>query len=456
MAAPPAELVDRARRFLFHDLWRVEVEDRSLATLPIRLLQFGYMVVEGFIRDELLLRASALTYIVSLSLIPLLVVVLSLLSALGMTSGLVEAAIDYLAIPGARETVLPYVQGVDLSGFGTLGAAILFVTTVLALRHGEHAVNEIWGVVAGRSWTRRFTDYLAILIVAPVLLTVALSLGPTLRSDPVVAWLLRFPAFEYAYALGLRYAPVVLLTLAFTFVYWFLPNTQVRVASAALGGVVASALFLIAQALYVDFNVGAATYSAFFGAAATVPLLLVWIYVSASVFLLGAEISFAHQNLATYRREVQGERPAPAEREVLGLCIALEVARAFRDREGYCTADDLADRLGVPVRPVREVMAALEREEILAPCTPDGREPGHQLGRPSEDVRVAEVLAALRGTPRLPNAAPAVGDTARVVEGVVGDLERAVAPVARETTLATLLGALEPRAPLAGREGVGA
>ena len=164
MAAPPAELVDRARRFLFHDLWRVEVEDRSLATLPIRLLQFGYMVVEGFIRDELLLRASALTYIVSLSLIPLLVVVLSLLSALGMTSGLVEAAIDYLAIPGARETVLPYVQGVDLSGFGTLGAAILFVTTVLALRHGEHAVNEIWGVVSGRSWTRRFTDYLAGLV----------------------------------------------------------------------------------------------------------------------------------------------------------------------------------------------------------------------------------------------------------------------------------------------------
>jgi len=445
MAAPASDLVARARRFLFHDLWRMEVQRGSLATLPIRLLQFATMVVEGFVRDELLLRASALTYIVALSLIPLLVVVLSILNALGMTSGLVEAAIDYLAIPGARETVLPYVARVDLAGFGTLGAAILFVTTVLALRHGEHALNEVWGVVAGRSWLRRFTDYLAILIVAPVSLTVALSLGPTLGSDPVVAWLLRFPLFETFYSLGLRHAPTVLLTLAFTFVYWFLPNTQVHVRSAALGGVVAALLFLAAQRIYVDFNVGAATYSAFFGAAATVPLLLVWIYVSASVFLLGAEMSYAHQNLATYRREVQGERPSPAEREVLGLCIALEVARAFRDREGYCTADELADRLGVSVRAVREVMAALERDEILAPCTPDGRDPGHQLGRPSEDVRVLDVLGALRGTARLPNAAPALADTARVVDGVVSELARAVAPVASDRTLASLLEGLAPR-----------
>ena len=109
MAAPAAELVDRARQFLFHDLWKMEVDSRSPATLPIRLLQFGYMVVEGFIRDELLLRASALTYIASLSLIPALVVLLAILKGIGVTEDLVAVAIDYLAIPGAlrRSTPLP-------------------------------------------------------------------------------------------------------------------------------------------------------------------------------------------------------------------------------------------------------------------------------------------------------------------------------------------------------------
>jgi len=454
MAASAAELVDRARQFFFHDLWKMQVDSRSPATLPIRLLQFGYMVVEGFIRDELLLRASALTYIASLSLIPAIVVLLAILKGIGVTEELVAVAIDYLAIPGARDTVLPYVESVELSGFGTLGAAMLFVTTVLALRHGEHAVNEIWGVVDGRSWTRRFTDYLAVLIVAPVSLTLALSLGTSMQSDPLVGWLLQFKLFEIGYATGLRYAPALLLTGAFTFIYWFLPNTRVRLRSALLGGVVASLLFLAAQAVYVDFNVGAAKYSAFFGAAATVPLLLVWIYVSMSIFLLGSEISFAHQNLATYRREVQGEPPSPAEREVLALCITLEVARAFRDREGISTADSLADRLGASVRPVREVMSVLEREQILSTSTSDEGLSGHQLGRPAADIRLADVLAAVRGAPRLPPGPTVPGqspdavlpaDSALAVASVVAELLRSSMPIAGERSVAQLLSALPPR-----------
>jgi membrane protein len=459
MAAAAAELVERARRFLFHDLWRMEVDTTSVATLPIRLLQFGYMVVEGFIRDELLLRASALTYMASLSLIPALVVVLAILKGLGVTEDLVAVAIDYLAIPGARDTVLPYVQSVDLSGFGTLGAAMLFVTTVLALRHGEHAVNELWGVVDGRSWTRRFTDYLAVLIVAPVSLTVALSLGTSMQSDPIVSWLLRFDLFEFAYSAGLRYAPSLLLGGAFTFIYWFLPNTRVRVSSALLGGAVASLLFLGAQAAYVDFNVGAATYSAFFGAAATVPLLLIWIYVSMSIFLLGAEISFAHQNIGTYRREVQGEPPSAAEREVLALCITLEIARAFRDREGISTAADIADRLGASVRPVREVMFVLEHEQILSASTSEEDQPGHQLGRPAADIRIADVLAAVRGAPLLPPGPSrrggragenGVADSAEIVAHVVADLIRASVPIASERSIAHLLSDLAPREPQDG------
>jgi len=442
----PADLVERARRFLFRDLWHMELERGSIATAPIRLLQFGYVVTEGFVRDELLLRASALTYIASLSLIPALVVVLAVLKGLGVTEGLVEAGIEYLAIPGARETVLPYVRDVDLSGFGTLGAGLLLVTTVLALRHGERAVNSIWGVVHGRSWTRRFTDYLAVLIVAPLSLAIALSLSTSLHSDPIVGWLLQFPMFDTLYAAGLRYAPFLLLVGSFSFIYWFLPNTEVRWRSALLGGVVAALLFVVAQSTYVRFNVGAAKYDALFGAAATVPLLLVWIYVSMAIFLLGAEISFASQNLASYRRDVQGEPPSAAEREILGLCIALEVARAFRDRQGACTADSLSDQLGVPVRAVRDVLSVLEDEQIVASCTPEGREQGYQLGRPSADVALADVFAAIRGVPELPTHKNGErADSAQLVAGVVADLLRASEPIAGKRSLADLLQALPER-----------
>jgi len=444
----PGDIFERTRRFLLHDLWHTELEGGSLATAPIRLLQFGYVLVEGFVRDELLLRASALTYMASLALVPALVVVLAVLKGLGVTEGLVAAGIDYLAIPGARETVLPYVRNVDLSGFGTVGAALLLLTTVLALRHGEHAVNSIWGVVRGRSWTRRFTDYLAVLIVAPLLLAVSLSLGTTLQSEPIVGWLLQFPLFETLYAAGLRYAPFLLLVGAFSFIYWFLPNTDVRLRSAVLGGVVAALLFGLAQSTYVRLGIGAARYDVLFGAAATVPLLLVWIYVSMAVFLLGAEISFAHQNLASYRREVQGSPPSAAEREILALCIALEVARAFRGREGLTTADALGEQLGIPARIAREVLAVLENEQIVSPGSPQGKTPGYQLGRPAADIQCADVLAAVRGAPALPaRKGEAPGDSTRRVGEVVAELARASQPIAREHTLASLLESLPESAP---------
>lgn len=443
----PTDFVERARRFLLRDLWRKDLDGPSLATAPIRFLQFVYVVTEGFIRDELLLRASALTYIAALSLVPALVVVLAVLKGLGVTESLVATGIDYLAIPGAQETVLPYVRDVNLSGFGTLGAGMLFVTTVLALRHAEHALNSLWGVVRGRSWVRRFTDYLAVLIVAPLLLAIALSLGTTLNSDPLVKWLLQYPAFEALYVTGLGYAPFFLLASAFTFLYWFLPNTRVRPAAAFLGGGVAAGLFLAAQTAYVGFAIGAARYDALFGAAATLPLLLVWIYFSTAIFLLGAEMSFAYQNLASYRRDVQGEPPNAAERESLAMCLALEVARAFRDREGACTAEALALRLGVSVRVARDLLGLLERAEILSAVTPEGREPGYQLGRPPGDIAIGDILTAVRGSVGLPNATQQSPlDSAREIADLVDELSAVSSPVAAGRSLADLLGSLPPRA----------
>jgi membrane protein len=449
MAAPATGIVDRARRFLFRDLWRMDLQGGSLATAPVRFLQFAYMVVEGFIRDELLLRASALTYIAVLSVVPTLAVVISVLKAVGVSENLAIVAVDYFAAgsPDAKAYILPMVERLEPGGFGTLGAAILFVTSVLGLRHGESALNEIWGVVRGRSWSRRFTDYLTVMIIAPLCLGVALSLGTTLQSEPAVAWLLQYPLFELLYEIGLQQAPLFLLMVAFGFIYWFLPNTDVRATSAALGGLVAALLFGLAQYLYLELSLGAARYNAFFGSFAVLALLFVWIYFSMAIFLMGAEISFAHQNLARYRREIQAEPIGSAEREVLGLCIALEVARSFRDREGPCSADALADRLNVSVRAMRDLLQVLEAEAIVSLSVHDDREEAYQLGRPATDIALRDVLTAVRGLPLLPGRSEEVADTSEVVGRVIGDLALAAEPITGQQTLADLLGRLPARRP---------
>ena len=439
MSVELREVIQRLRRFLAQGLWRFELRPRTVSAAALRVLQLAVMVGAGFKRDQLLLRASALTFIATLSLIPVLIVALSIVKAIGVSENLAELAVGQLTTvsPEAGAEILSLVENANLSSLGPLGAVVLFVTAVLALRHAESTFNDVWGVRRGRSWSRRFPDYLAVLIVAPLLTGVALALATTLESDPIVGALLEFELFAGLHELGLRYAPTLLLFLSFSFLYWFLPNTVVRVGSALLGGAIAALLFTLSQHLYLEFNVGAARYSAVFGGFAALPLLLAWLYLSFAIILLGAEISFAHQNLAQYRREAQGDPPGSAEREAMGIRIAVEVARAFRDHSDSWTADGLSDRLQLPVRSVRDLLQHLEVAGIVSECAGVGREGGFQLGQPADTVTVRDVLVAVRGERE--NLATGEDPASQAVQDLLEKLEESVAAVAAKRSLADLL-----------------
>jgi membrane protein len=237
------------------------------------------------------------------------------------------------------------------------------------------------------------------------------------------------------------------LTGSLALMFWFLPNTSVRFSSAVLGGAVSALLILFAQDLYLSYSVGVARANALFGAFAQLPLLFVWIYVFWAIVLFGAELAFAHQNLASYRREVRGSSAAPAEREAIALRAALLVARAFDESTPPETADSLAARLGAPIRIVREVLGQLEAAGILSRRGESAAEEIVQLGQPSSRIRVIDVLMALRGK-REP-----VGEdpNAELVERLLGDLETAAAHEDGSRTLADLLARTPSLDPPAAR-----
>jgi len=299
--------------------------------------------------------------------------------------------------PEAQEKVLGFVENVNFAALGTLGAATLFLTTVLGISNIERSFNEIWGVKEGRSWARRFPDYLAAMVIASMLAGVALSLATTLKSQSLVQQLLSFPVFSTLYTYGLEQVPALVLSLAFAFLIWFMPNTKVKPTSALLGGVVAGVLVVLAQNLYLGMSIGMARAQTLYGGFAQLPLLLVWIYFFWAIVLFGAEVAFAYQNLEMYRREVRGRSVGPAEREAIALGIALEVGRAFRDGGDSWTADSLADALKVPVRTVRDVLHYLEVAGIVAQKGGQDRDDDFQLGRPAEGILLTDVIRSLRG-----------------------------------------------------------
>ncbi len=433
----------RIRAFLSEGMWRAELEPRTWTARGVALLQFAVMVGEGFVRDQLLLRASALTYFAVLSIVPLLAIVGAILTAVGVTENVVEILVRQFAAgsPESQQRLLEVVRKANIGGLGTLGAATLFFTTVLGISNVERSLNHIWGVKQERPWARRLPDYLAVLIVAPILLGTALSVSTTLNSQWIVQKLIEYRAFAVVYDTGLQQAPKVFMALAFAFLYWFLPNTSVRALAALLGGIVAALLVDATLGLYMGFGVGVARANALYGGLAQIPLLLVWIYFACAIVLFGAEIAFAYQNLRLYRREVRGERAGPAEREAIGLRIALEVGRAFRDSQAPWTAEKLADALRVPVRTVRDVLASLQASNIVAALDSSEKEDGFQLGRPAERIEVVDVLAALRG-PREPAAGGAV--VTQTVEALLAELAEGEAKAVAGQSLAQVLSRIPP------------
>ena len=423
------EWLVRARTFLRDELWGFEPTRRSVRAI-VRALQFVIMVGEGFVRDQLLLRASALTYFSVLSIVPVLAIASAVVTALGVTENVVGPLIDRFAVvaPEIAENLREVLRDADLGALGAVGAVALLFTTLLGISNVERSLNHIWGVRHERPLARRIPDYLAVLIVAPLLMGVGLSLATSVKSQWVVQRLLEEPVFRGAFDVGLRELRTVFLAGAFCFLYWFMPNTRVRVRAALVAGVFSALAVNGALAAYVGLSVGMARAQALYGVFAQLPLLFVWIYVFWAIALLGAEIAFAVQNLAHYRREVKDSQRSPADREALGLRVAVEVARCFRDGAPPPDSQALSEALDVPVRGVREVSAQLVEAGLLARQSQAGGREGLGMARPPALVRVADVLDALRG-PRVEHPAA----------GVVDAVARTLAEI--ESTLRSSVGA---------------
>lgn len=439
-----ATLVERVRGFFSDQLWSDEpLEPRILGRVR-SLVQLGIVIGEGFVKDQLLLRAHSLTYLTFLSIVPLLALLVTVVNLVGGGQHVVGMILDQFGAavpPDFRKQLLQQVGHFQFGALGSVGGGALLATTVLAVGAVERSLNAIWGVKEQRPWLRRIPDYLAVLIVAPVLLAVAVSFRASMESEAFVQRVLQFPGIEQLYGTGLQYAPILMFFLAFAFLYWFLPNTRVEGRSALIGGAAAAVLFAITQRFYIEFSIGAAKYNVALGALAGVALFLVVVYVSWAIVLFGAEVAYAVQTIRLYRREVQGAPASTAARETIGLAIALACARSFDRGDTPWTPERLSDGLHVPLRTVREVMGELGTAGILSPCGAE-REGAFQLARPLEKVRVADILQALRGAR---DATIAVPELARTVSRVLSEVDRAASGPAESQNLRDLVEGLDER-----------
>jgi len=385
----------RARKFLTNDVWLIEVDKLPrLKGIVYKQLQLAMYVWREFWRDSSLLRASGLTYTTLLTLVPLLALMFALLKGLGVQRALEPFFLERLT-GGSHpitERIMEYVSRIHVGSLGTLGITFLFLTMILVLTNIEMAFNQIWQVDRGRPWLRKCSDYLGLLVILPVAMFVSLSLMTFVKSHLVTQEFLSIDLLSRIYVYLLKIAPFFVMWLAFSFIYLFMPNTRVNPISASAGGIIGGTLWQFCQWAYIHYQFGFSTYGAIYGALSQLPMLLIWIFVSWIILLLGAEIAFAHQNLALFRLRQRWRAQPTVNRSYWGLQLLLLVGERFEAGKSPPTIMELAEELNVPADETRALLGIMENMGALK----GGGENGYEV-LPAKDMKHLMVFDLVEG-----------------------------------------------------------
>ncbi|MBK7641916.1 MAG: YihY family inner membrane protein [Planctomycetes bacterium] len=367
-------------------------------------LRVVYLATRGFFEDQCLFRASALTYITVLSLVPMLAFSFAVAKGMGFYQDLIDGTIrPFVArtfeggqeMRQAFEKVLEFVDGTKVSGLGAVGLLLLLYTVIKLLSSIEASFNHIWGAQRSRSLVRKLTDYLAMVVVTPILLFAAAGITTAAQSSDALAYAQRELHMGALFEAFVKLAPLLSLWLAFAFVYLAMPNARTRLRSAIVGALVGGSLWQLTLLVHIQFQLGIARYNAIYSGFAMVPIFLIWVQLSWVMVLLGAEVCFAHQSAASYYPD-SPEAHSLRERERIALrALARIGARSLRGEPGYSAAE-LASALGVSLRPLELVLADLVEGGLVA-CARSGGADTFLLARDIDRIQVKHVLDLFRG-----------------------------------------------------------
>jgi membrane protein len=365
---------------------------------PFRTIR---LTILGASRNNDLLWASALTYTSSLSLVPILALAFSALAGLGGTERVRPLIERYLAVnsPEITEALMGFVNNTSAKALGELGGAALLVTVILTLGTVEQAFNSIFNVSRGRTWLRKFSDYISVIFTVPLLIVAAV---------PVRSHLLEL--LPHVPGVGLAVATLMIWT-SFSFLYVFFPNTRVSLRAAAVGGLVAAILLQVSQWGYVHFQVGAVRYHAIYGGLAAVPILLTWIYIAWAIVLLGAELTAVLDGIDP---TFDIDHRTPGFIRIAALVIVFRAAERMQQRAGAepCTVHGIANELRVPEMTIRPIVERLQRGGIVIEVTDStslfNRGGGIYLTRDSSKILLAEVLGCLESAATIPGGDPRI------------------------------------------------
>jgi membrane protein len=372
-------------------------EGNTPGAVALRLLRYPYAILRDLSRGQINLYAMGLVYATLLSLIPLIAFAFAVLKAFGAhreLSPLIGEFFRPLGTAGAADLthrVMEFADSVSTGLVGSVGLALLLWTLLGTIKKVEDGFNFVWRVEHARSFARRVTEYIALLIVGPIV--VVSFIGLSHRALDSTAGFSRYmPFWDRLTGWSLEAAPFFMVTAIFTAVYMFVPNTKVKWKPALIGGVGAGILWVVVGQLFTAFVVYTTRLSVVYAGFAIIVAALLWTYFGWLILLIGAQLSFYVQNRNYLRLGLTELRLSAVQREQITLKVMYLVARSYHDGKARWTVDAVAHELGMPGIAISRVVNALEAAHLVTLSDDEHLLPARDPGK----ISIQEIIDIAR------------------------------------------------------------
>ena len=437
------ELVKKINYFFSRQLWRIDTGTLNKRdSVFINLIRLAYVTLREYRENELALRAMSLVYTTLLSLVPLLAFIISILKAFGVVDNQLEPfLLNFLEPLGEKgievtHRIMEFIGKINFGVLGVAGLVMLIYTAVSVITKIEDSMNIIWKIRKGRSIARRLSDYITTLIVGPVLLFAAFGITATLSSNTVVSKILDIEPLGTIFFTFGKVIPFIFVIIVFTVIYIIIPNTKVHIKSALTGGVAAGIAWHATSWVFHLAVASSTRYAAIYSSLAVLVIFMIWLYLNWLIVLVGAELTFCHQNLKflTLRKEVFNL--STKLKEKLSLIIMYLIGYNYYNDLSMWTLESLTERLRLPHEPVEEAVNDLTQHNLIIETA--DQPPCFVPSRALEKITLKEIVDATR-TNYETDLVEKKYLSMREVDLVTGKVESAIDAALGETSLKDLV-----------------
>jgi membrane protein len=410
-------MISRFLTFFKTGIWEIQLKDLSpIEAFSVKYLRIILLASRGFVRDNCQKTASVLTYYSLLNLVPVVAVAFAMAKGFGLEK-LIEKQILQMAekanwqaditnqIISFSHNLLNQAKGGLIAG---VGIVLLLWTVISIMGKIEESLNEIWEIKKSRTLIRKFSDYITMMVLGPVLLIISSSATILLASQVkvIVDKIAVLGVFSKVIFLLLNLLPYASIWVLFTMLYLIMPNTKIPMRSAILGGVAAGTIAQIIQWIYIKFQIGVASYGAIYGSFAALPLFLGMLQMSWMIVLFGAEIANANEHYETYGFHPDYSGMSASSKKILMLRIFHLLTKKFSLGEKPLSAHQIAHALEIPVRLVRQFLHELSDVGLVVETAKGIKgDVAFQPGRTIENITVKFALDEYEkyGTTKIPD-----------------------------------------------------